>query len=154
MALQDLLEMAKQAEEGEADQDETKEASEEEIKEAEAAGEIIGMAFVDEINKMAQAAAKEDMGDEYNEGEGADSSTSPDSAQGTVEKLKKKIENQQQAQRSNNPDNDAGADTAENDEDTAPDYPNQPDKNKDQSLSKASADKIAEALLERLDGNE
>lgn len=147
MALQDLLSQVKQGNQNGAGQ--TKQASEQEIKEAEAAGEIIGMGFVDEINKMAQAAAKEDVGDEYTEGDGAGSAESPSSSDGTVDG-KKAIENLKQKVRSQ-PDNDAGAGSAENSEDTAKNPPNQPDTNKEESMvNEADANKIAEALVRRL----
>lgn len=143
MALQDLVQNLQKEAKSEEDK-----VSEEEIKEAFAAGQVAGMSYVETLEKVAQEAAKEDMGDEYNEYQGQENASPESSSMGTVEKLKKKINQDQSAGKNTN--NDAGAGSAENDEDTSKDFPNQPDKNKDESLSKAGAQKIINKLAEKL----
>lgn len=129
MSLADLLsDMEKQSNE-----QPSQEPTEEQVKEAYAAGRIAGAAYRDELNKLAQAAKTEEMGEQYKEDEGASSSPSENSENATVDKLRQAINNSQKAKRDNN--NDQGANSSENNKDSAGPQPQNPETNEEQDVT-------------------
>lgn len=117
--------------------------TDEEIKEAYAAGRIAGAAYADELSKLSQQAKRQEMGVADNRNEGAARSSENQKGDPVVDDKEENINKQKKEVKDTN--NNAGAGSAENSQESDGPKQNSPEDNKDHSVE-AAANRVIEAL--------